>query len=424
MLYQRWRKIVQDRAQELALLHAPTGRRWTFSQLDQASDPPSTEKRLVFAHGNGPEFVTTVLRAWRHGRALCPIETGQQMPAVFPPPGCVHLKLTSASTGAARLVAFTADQIAADAHQIVSSMGLRPEWPNVGILSLAHSYGFSNLVTPLLLHGIPLILGASPLPESLRQMSQLAPEVTLPAVPALWRAWSQAGAIPSNVRLAISAGAPLPLALETSVFQSTGLKIHNFYGSTECGGIAYDRSSQPRSEGSFVGTALEGVALGVGVDGCLEVRGASVGISYWPEPHASLANGCFHTQDRVEINAGAVRWLGRASDLMNVAGRKLEPEGVEAALRQHPGVVECVVFGIVSGDDAARGDQVVACVLSTATEEELRTHLLGLLPAWQLPRHWWRVEAIDANGRGKTPRAEWRRRWLESRAELSSPPQG
>ena len=33
------------------------------------------------------------------------------------------------------------------------------------IISLAHSYGFSNLALPLLLHGIPLVLVASPLPD-------------------------------------------------------------------------------------------------------------------------------------------------------------------------------------------------------------------------------------------------------------------
>ena len=49
------------------------------------------------------------------------------------------------------MVAFTAAQLMADAENIVTTMGLRPDWPNLGVLSLAHSYGFSNLVLPLLL---------------------------------------------------------------------------------------------------------------------------------------------------------------------------------------------------------------------------------------------------------------------------------
>src|SRR5205823_14680500 len=99
----------------------------------------------------------------------------------------------------------------ADAENIVETMGLRREWPNLGVISLAHSYGFSNLVTPLLLHGIPLLLCDSPLPEAVRRAAIGAEAIALPAVPALWRAWHEAAAIPPNVRLAISAGAPFPL---------------------------------------------------------------------------------------------------------------------------------------------------------------------------------------------------------------------
>src|SRR5438046_3014773 len=149
----------------------------------------------------------------------------------------------------------------ADAENIVQTMGLRPEWPNFGVISLAHSYGFSNLITPLLLRGIPLILAPAPLPEIVRQAAALTPNLTLPAVPAMWRAWSDAQAIPGNLRLAISAGAPLPIALEVEVFQESGIKLHNFYGSTECGGIAYDRSVLPRSDATIVGQPMENVQL-------------------------------------------------------------------------------------------------------------------------------------------------------------------
>jgi acyl-coenzyme A synthetase/AMP-(fatty) acid ligase len=129
--------------------------------------------------------------------------------------------------------------LVADVENIVTTMGLRPDWPNVGVISLAYSYGFSNLVLPLLLHGIPLFLAASPLPVALRGAAETQGDLTIAGVPALWHAWHKAGAILSNVRLAISAGAPLPLALEHDIFEAHGLKIHNFYGSTECGGISY-----------------------------------------------------------------------------------------------------------------------------------------------------------------------------------------
>src|ERR1019366_7204382 len=105
---------------------------------------------------------------------------------------------------------------------------------------------------PLLLHGIPLFLVPSPLPEVLRAAAQDQPDLTLAGVPALWRAWHEARAIPHALRRATSGAAPLPLALEQAVFEAHGLKIHNFYGSSECGGIAYDATTVPRTDDACV----------------------------------------------------------------------------------------------------------------------------------------------------------------------------
>ena len=249
MLYERWRQTARERSSETALSEFPSGRRWTFAGLADAVEKlPAACKPFVFAQGHSAEFIFDVLRAWRDRVVLCPLEIGQPRPALpLPPkPGC-HLKLTSATTGPARAVVFTAEQLAADAENIVATMGLRPDWPNLGAISLAHSYGFSNLVLPLLLHGIPLAIVASPLPEIVRLAAENLPDLTLAAVPALWRTWHETNAIPATTRLAISAGAPLPSALERTIFQARGLKIHNFYGSTECGGIAYDATEIPRA---------------------------------------------------------------------------------------------------------------------------------------------------------------------------------
>ncbi len=316
-----------------------------------------------------------------------------------------------------RFVAFTAAQLAADAENITRTMGLRADWPNLGVISLAHSYGFSNLVLPLLLHGVPLFLVDSPLPEAVRQAAAAAREITLAAVPALWRVWHEAGVIPPNIRLAISAGAPLPLPLEEAVFHHTGIKIHNFYGATECGGIAYDATDAPRTDAACVGTPMKNVRLAIHPDGCLEVRGAAVGESYWPEAAPQLANGCYRTSDLAELADGRVFLRGRAGDQINVAGRKVSPEGIERALLLHPLVRDCLVFGVPSAA-AGRGETIVACVVASGktTGEELKQFLLARIPAWEVPREWQFHESLAVNQRGKLSRAEWR-----ARVGLASP---
>jgi acyl-CoA synthetase (AMP-forming)/AMP-acid ligase II len=412
MLYQRWQHVAREHAGRSALIDLATDHRWTFAELAREAGQQAVRPGgLRFQPANGGDFVFEVLSAWRDGAVLCPLEVGQTAPAIKEPPrGIAHLKTTSASTGAARLVAFTAEQLAADADNIVQTMGLRPDWPNLGVISLAHSYGFSNLVLPLLLHGVPLVLGDSGLPEAVRRAASAVPKVTLPAVPALWRAWHEAGAIPPNTALAISAGAPLPLALEQDVFATSRVKIHNFYGATECGAIAYDDSATPRTDPTCVGGPMKNVTLSINGAGCLEVRSAAVGQTYWPAPEANLGQGCYRTTDLAEIRESLVFLRGRASDQINVAGRKVSPEAIEHVLSQHPLVRECLVFG--APDANGRGEIVVACVVadSDAKVETLKQFLLRQVPAWQTPREWRFVDSLSPNQRGKLSRAEWRAR--------------
>jgi long-chain acyl-CoA synthetase len=420
MLYELWQKNVLNQRHEVALRDLASGRFWTFSQLDREAETSGTgNPSLIYPQGNSPEFIIAVLRAWRRGATVCPVETHHQpLTVVPPPPPCRHLKITPASTGVPRTVAFTPEQLAVDAENIVATMGLRPDWPNLGVISLAYSYGFSNLVLPLLLHGIPLYLVPSPLPVALRCAAHAHWNLTVAAVPALWHAWHKAGAILSNVRLAISAGAPLPLTLERAVFAEHAVKIHNFYGSTECGGIAYDATMTPRADESSVGQPLKNVSVEIGTYGALRVRGRAVGETYWPQPEAALGGGIFQTCDLAEIKDGEIFLHGRTDDHINVAGRKVSPTIIEQALREHKAVAECVVFGVPSGN-VDRLDLIVACVAADrpSTKDELKQFLLEKLPAWQVPREWWFVESLGCNGNGKPSRAKWRRNFLAQRAK-------
>src|ERR1035437_4223247 len=363
MLYERWRRMAQAQGSEMALRDLSSGQHWSFAELRRVAEScPADNQPVVYPQGHGAEFILAVLRAWRRNAVVCPLEPEQKPPPVPAPPSpCRHLKTPSATTGAPRTIAFTAEQLAADAENLVAAMGLRPDWPNLGVISLAHSYGFSNLVLPLLLHGIPLILAPSPLPEAVRRAAEGHPHLTLAGVPALWRAWHGGAAIPGNVRLAISAGAPLPVTLERTGFDTTGLKIHNFYGSSECGGIAYDAMTTPRADGACAGRPMQNVEVGLNQDGTLLVRSRAVGETYWPKPADTLGRGRFQTSDLAELKEGAVYLIGRAGDQINLAGRKVSPTTIEQALRQHEAVAECLVFGVPNGN-ADRNDLIVACV--------------------------------------------------------------
>jgi acyl-CoA synthetase (AMP-forming)/AMP-acid ligase II len=412
MLYEHWRKIAGQHRNEIGLRDLASGQRWTFGELCCRGESHPGDGDFIFPQGHSPEFILRLLAAWRENKIACPLEPGQSPPKLSSAPkNCIHFKTTSATAGAARFVAFTAEQLIADEDNIVATMGLRADWPNLGVISMAHSYGFSNLVLPLLLHGIPLVLAPGPLPEVVRRAAENEPALTIAAVPAMWRAWHEAKAIPASVRLAISAGAPLSVDLERAVFRDRGLKIHNFYGASECGGIAYDTSEAPRTDAALVGQPVRNVNLSLNDHGCLAVHSRAVAETYWPGQLDLLGGGKFQTSDLGELKDGAVYLRGRVSDQINVAGRKLSPETVERALLAHPQVRECLVFGAPSRD-VERTEIIVAIVAAGAGEKELKQFLLETLPAWQVPREWRFVAALQDNPRGKVSRTEWRRRFL------------
>lgn len=429
MLFESWQQILTCSGDAPALYDGVTGMRHSFGDLQRLLDQmPLLPRRALHAVSVGEgvaNFVLQTLRAWRDGAVLCPVEReGANVPDIAGLPGnVVHLKLTSGSTGEPRCVMFRAEQLAADAVNIRATMGLEVACPNLAVISVAHSYGFSNLVLPLLLQGHPILHVPDPLPGSLR-LAFDAPLArgfvegsgfTLPAVPAMWRAWWHAGLLKdAPVALAISAGAPLPLEVERGVFDQCGVKLHNFYGSSECGGIAYDRSAVPREDASFAGTPMEGVALRVNPEGCLVVQGRNVGAGYWPCADDSLREGQFTTSDLVELKADAVLMRGRVSDAINIAGRKLNPADVEAALLACAGVKHCVVFGVPSAD-ASRCEEAVACVNAAPglSEHDLHEAAGTRLATWQLPRRIWLCPELEPNVRGKLSRAEWRARWMD-----------
>lgn len=423
-LYAAW-EGVRDRG-GWALSDLRTGRDWTFGEIQDEVDalPAAEPGRVCFPTGFSVGLIFETLRAWRDGAVLCPIESASDPPPLvlfdgLPADTCL-VKLTSGSTGAPRLVRFVGPDLAADARKIVTTMELRPGWPNLGVISMAHSYGFSSLVLPLLLHGIPLAWLGDPLPGAVGAALGKAPAAgegwTLPAVPAMWRAWQSGGALSQALpRLAISAGAPLPILLERAIHESVGLKIHNFLGSSECGGIAYDRRDQPRESADLVGVAMDETELRVNADGCLEVRGPSVAAGYWPEEAGgALGDGVFLTGDLAEIDeAGNVRLAGRRDDLINVAGRKVNPAKIENALAALPGIGQVVVFGVPSSD-AARGDEIVVLIRHAETTglETLKRAAAPLLPSHERPRHWRSCPDLEPDRRGKLSRDLWRRRFL------------
>ncbi len=325
-----------------------------------------------------------------------------------PPPDL--LKLTSGTTAAPRAIRFRAAQLMADADQICATMGFGPADRNYGVIPFSHSYGFSNLLTPLLCRGVPLVASHDRMPRAIADGLRHARATVFPGMPVFYQALAGlTGEIDlPDLRLCISAGAPLTPAVGRAFTERFHRKIHTFYGSSECGGITYDASDADYESG-FVGREMQGVAHTSGDH--LKVCGPAVGDAYWPTPDPNaLGGGTFVTGDIVEKRERGYYITGRALDVINIAGRKLNPLEVEARIGEMPGVREVVVFGVGS---ESRSEEAIACIVPAPSLDRLALirQCRETLSTWQVPRDFWFVESFPVNERGKTSRRELARQY-------------
>lgn len=329
------------------------------------------------------------------------------------------LKLTSGTTGAPRAVRFRSEQLLADCENICETMAISDRDLNFGVIPISHSYGFSNLLTPLIARGVSLALSNDRIPRAIIEGLAASRATVFPGMPVFYQSFCEMNEPPPlpDLRLCISAGAPLPVETAQAFCEKFRREIHSFYGASECGGICYVREAQPIP--GFVGEAMSGVTLEL-VDpkisnSLIRVRSRAVADGYFPVPDDDqLAHGIFVPDDLLEKTARGYRIVGRSSDLINVAGKKVHPAEVEAEILRCEGVREAVVFG---RESERRNQEVAACVVAKGlTEGDLLAYCRSRLSSWQVPRRIYFVEAIPVNERGKTSRRELALRYPVSRS--------
>ena len=343
--------------------------------------------------------------------------------------GAAILKLTSGSTGAAKATRTTEAQMIADALHILEAMDIRAADTQIAAIPMSHSYGLGNLLLPLLLQGTACVLRDSFVPQLLPADAHRFGARIFPGVPFMFEYFLDhppAGGWPATLGRLISAGAPLGAATVRGFHERFGVKIHSFYGASETGGIAFDADDEVDDSGT-VGTPLPGVTVTLRDDqqpstinqpstishrpstaGRVHVSSAAVSSGYVDDDSDAFVDSGFLTGDYGEWDArGRLLLRGRVSSFVNIAGRKVQPDEVEAVLRTMPGIAD---VRVVAAPDARRGQQVVACIVvdacaSAITTLVIRRYCAERLASYKVPRAVVFVERIPLTARGKTDRA-------------------
>ena len=395
MLYPRWQTIARRHAAAVAVFH--DGRAHTFAELAAAAETAPRTDGAVTARADGPGFFVEILRAWRDGQAAVPVEKNAAAPVLArrPPDHVALVKHTPGAAGVPRGIFFTAAAVADEADRIVAAMELTSESPNLAVISLAHSYGFGNIVLPLLLHGVPVHWLDVPFPRIVESALANHPPLTIAAVPSIWRAWHRSGILAGTpIRLAISAGSPLPTDLEQAVHQASGHKIHNLYGTSETGAISWDETDTPREHATDAGVPLPGVSITIDASHRIGVASAALACGYDSDrPGDTLADGTHLTRDlgHLDASTGRLHLDGTLAGAINVAGRKVSPEKVRRALLA-TGLLADARIEPAASTDPDRHQEILARLTwkpgVTADLEVLKKKLGGELAPWEIPRQW------------------------------------
>lgn len=425
-LLQAWTRTLRRHSVARAVVQADNGATVTFRELDaradawrrmHAPDPtPLRGRAVLFATANGIGWLEILLGLLKAGAVAVPLDAaeppaeqrrlatslragfwwnGTQLEALagarrYRDPAVCLIKLTSGTTGRPRALVFTGRQLLADARQVTATMGIRPRDLNYALIPLGHSYGLGNLTVPLLAHGVPLVCGCSPLPHAIAaDFARWRPTV-FPGVPAMWRALAASDLALPGLRLAISAGAPLPPEVARDFAARFGQRVHSFYGSSETGGISYDRTGAAALAGG-VGRALRGVKLTARPGRRLQVGSPAV------VTHGNRRPGRWIMPDRVQLATdGTVTLLGRRGTTVKIAGRRVNLAEVTGRLRRLPGVRE-VWLGVSPGPEPVLG----AVVATNRTATELRAALLADTAPWKIPKKLITAPALPLTARGK-----------------------
>jgi long-chain acyl-CoA synthetase len=336
------------------------------------------------------------------------------------------LKLTSGTTAAPRAIRFRSHQLLADCNQICDTMGISNDDLNFGVIPVSHSYGFSNLLTPLIARGVPMAFSRDRTPRAVLSDLARTGATVFPGTPVFYQAFCDMDDVPQlpKLRLCISAGAPLSRAVAKKFFEKFKQPVHSFYGASECGGICYDRHGTTFEDG-VVGQPMQSVEVQLidPTESASQIRVSSEAVSdgYFPDADKQkLGKRVFVPDDLLARHDSALKIVGRVSDVINVAGKKVNPVEVEAHLLRFKGVRQAVVFGRPT-DAGLRNEEVAACVLASpkVSENELLRFCRSALSGWQVPKRIFIVDVIPTNERGKISRRELALRFSE-RPESSS----
>jgi long-chain acyl-CoA synthetase len=207
--------------------------------------------------------------------------------------------------------------------------------------------------------------------------------------------------VAASLRLCVSGGAPMPVAVMRDFETAFGVRILEGYGLSETAPvIAFNQLLRPSKPGTVGLPVLacdirvvgdDDAPLPAGHRGEIVVRGHSVMKGYYKRPKETaeaLRGGWFHTGDiGVFDEDGYLAIVDRKKDLILRGGMNVYPREVEEVLMTHPAIALAAVIGV---PDNRLGEEIRAYVVlkpgASVTADALLAWCKEQLAAYKYPR--------------------------------------
>ena len=318
-----------------------------------------------------------------------------------------YIVFTSGSGGTPKAVAHAHRAIRARRLMWDGWYGLRrtDRVMHAGAFNWTYTLG-TGLLDPWAIGATAVIPAAGTPTAALPELMAATGATIFAAVPGIYRRLLRTTmpALPS-LRHGLSAGERLPDGIRTGWRDATGTDIHEALGMSECSTFVSGSPARPAPPGTS-GYAQPGRSIDV-AEGRLRIstRDPGLMLGYWRDGAPVPPDGpWFETGDRVACAPdGAIRYVGRADDILNPGGHRVSPLEIEEALTGLP--VEDLAVGQVT---VAGGATVLAAYYVGAPLDEAAADGFAAtrLAAWKRPRLWLRRARLPRNANGKLRRRE------------------
>lgn len=327
---------------------------------------------------------------------------------------------TTGTTGEPKGVMLTHANLVFAGRASVRIRDMRSDDVIYGVLPITHVFGLASIVTAASCVGA--FIRFEPRFSAARLYAVLNDGVTLlsavPQMHALLMQYAKEQGHErlenSRLRVVTSGAAPLDPAWKRKAEAFYGVALQNGYGMTETtAGVCVTRNTIGDPDIS-TGPVLPGVEIAIdesvpgGGDGSGEVlvRGPVVMKGYYKNPGETAkaldSDGFLHTGDLGRIDGrGHLHILGRTKELIIHGGFNVYPPEVEAALNDHPQVIQSAVVGrMVAGDE-----EVLAFVQAAANDlpdaSDLQAFAAARLAGYKRPARIIIATALPAAPTGK-----------------------